>query len=569
MSNTVPISLTTGRDPWLSQTLLDHVQDYDPGPVVALAVAPASASAQAGDGVFTMTPLNGVGEWIPSFFNDWYFRIHLIPSIFEMGYVVSDQQRAFQVWNAYPDTVQTLTDATLVGGEGILVVPPGALPLSFAPLQLRTWQVSIGVDGPPAIAATWTFTFTGLVAQAVTITGARVVPWTFVPDWAEGIVERLGWRTDVMGSPSRDEQRRGLRQSPTRRFELRSLLSHAERSAFDLAVYSWGGRTWAMPVWPDIVWLPQAVALGATAVACDTAGRDFVDGGLALLRAAAMDAPRRYEVVEIQTVAADSLVLVRPTLQAWPAGSRLYPMRLADLVEQPQVRRLNDAVLEARYQFEVAEPCDWPAVMPATLYQGHPVLEQAPEFSQALDGDWERVFRHRDNPTGFGLRTDTAATPATLRQHRWTLFGRAEQTAHRSLLYALQGRFKALWAPTFDSDIQLAAPVSAATAALDIAAIDYPRHGAGRVGRRDIRIELADGTAFHRRITASATLDADTERLVIDSALGQDVAIAQVRRISFMALSRQNADETEIEHVTDADGTAKSAMTFRSIRDDL
>lgn len=503
-----------------------------------------------------------------SYSDDFYHRIHINPVVLDLGNLVSEQERRVTVWNAFL-TPQTLIDTPMEGGEGIEITAPGTLPLVFRPLQEREWILQISTDGPAIVGAVWTFQFSGLDAQVVTITGDRIVPWSFAPDWTDGILERLSWRTDVMSSPTRAEQRRALRLSPTRSFEVRSLLEGSERSNFDLAVYSWGGRTWAMPVWPDIVWLPTAVPLGSTAIACDTAGRDFAAGGLALLRASGVEETRRYEVVEVDTVGPAGLSLARPSLAAWPRGSRLYPLRLAELTQQPQVRRMTDTTVEARYRFEVVEPTDWPAVMPATTYRGWPVLEQAPEESEELSVEWERSQLVLENPTGFGRRTDTAATPATLQQHRWLLGGREAQGAYRSLLYALQGRLKSMWVPTFSSDLVATAVIGAASTTIDIANVDYARFGAKRVGRRDIRIELHDGTAFHRRIDAAAVVDFDTERLAVDVPLGVEVTPGRIRRISFLALCRLNVDTVEIQHSTDADGTAKSAATFRSIRDDV
>lgn len=499
---------------------------------------------------------------------DFYFRIHAAPHLIDLGNLVSEQVRRVQVWNAYL-TPQSLIDTPIEGGEGIDIVPPGTLPMEFRPLQEREWQLNISTDGPAIVAASWVFLFAGLDPITVTITGDRIVPWSFVPDWAEGITERLGWLTDVLPSPTRAEQRRALRLSPTRQFEVRSLLEGPERANFDVAVYSWGGRTWAMPVWPDLVWLTAPVAVGAAVIPCDTQHREFVAGGLALLRAGDLQRTRRYEVVEISDVTPDSIILARPTVQAWPRGARLYPLRLAELVGQPQVRRLSDTTAEARYLFDVVEPCDWLAIMPPTAYRGRPVLEQAPDESEEPSFDWERAQLRLDNPTGWGRRTDTAATPATLQQHRWALEGIAARSAHRSLLYALAGRWKELWVPTFAADLELLDTVGASSTTLVVHAIDYARFGLGRVGRRDIRIELADGTAFHRRITAAALVADDTEHLAIDAPLGVEVQPRQVRRISFMALCRSETDQFELVHLTDAEGVARSSLIFRSIRDDV
>lgn len=503
-----------------------------------------------------------------SFFDDFYNRIHVDPISIDLGNLVSEQVRTVQVWNAFL-IPQALVDTPMDGGEGISITAPGALPLAFRPLQEREWVLSVSTDGPAIVAAEWSFQFAGLDPITITISGDRIVPWSFTPDWWEGVTERIGWLTDVLASPSRAEQRRALRLSPTRRLEMRSLLEGSERASFDLAVYGWGGRTWALPVSPDIIWLRNSVALGALFIACDTRHREFVAGGLALLRSADAADVRGYEVVEVAEVTAEGIALARPTLRAWHRGSRLYPLRLAELVQPPAVRRLSDTTWEARYLFDIVEPCDWPAAMPATLYRGYPVLEQAPEESEELSFDWERAQLMLENPTGWGRRTDTAATPVTLQQHRWLLAGIEARSAFRSLLYALRGRQQSLWVPTFAADLELVQTVGGTSAVLVVRAVDYARFGAGRVGRRDIRIELRGGAAFHRRITGATLAGDAVEHLAIDTPLGVEVQPDQVRRISFMARCRSDVDEIEISHLADAEGVARSALVFRSERDDI
>ncbi|MGH8081034.1 MAG: hypothetical protein ACREP7_10690, partial [Lysobacter sp.] len=88
-----------------------------------------------------------------------------------------------------------------------------------------------------------------------------------------------------------------------------------------------------------------------------------------------------------------------------------------------------------------------------------------------------------------------------------------------------------------------------------------------RPGRCDLRIELRGGVALHRRITAAVALDDEIERLTLDAALGVDVRPRDVRRISFMALSRGDSDEAEIDHHTDSDGSADASIVLRAVRD--
>lgn len=551
--------------PNLSADLDTYVEGWEP----FVATAPAGIVGPRLAGLVSLPTARRDGHLVNAFFQDFYFRAHITPRLLNLGSLVSVQQREVTVWNAFPDQGLTLTDTPIIGGDGIDITPPGLLPLAFTPLQERTWTVSVGVDGPPVIDATWTFEFAEVDPITVEITGNRITAWTLVPDWKDGILERLAWLTAVLASPTGAEQNRALRQSPRRTFEATFLVDGPARSYLDLSVYGWSRYRWALPIWPDIVWLGTPLSLGATVLPCDTAGRDFVAGGLAMLRDADPDRPRRYEVVEIDAIAGDSLTLLKPTAQAWPAGTRLYPVRLAQLAQAPQTRRLSDRAVRAQVQFELVEASDWPAVWPGTLYRGFPVLTTPPEESEELTGRWQALQETLEDPTGFDRITTTSPTPYALQQHRWLLHGRSEQAAFRSLLYAFEGRCKAAWVPTFAADLDPVATITAAGVTIDIAAVDYPRFAQLGVGRRDLRIELFDGTAFHRRITGASTLDADTERLLLDAALGMDVTPDQVRRISFMALCRQETDSVEIRHLTDADGTARSAMVFRGKRDDL
>jgi hypothetical protein len=60
--------------------------------------------------------------------------------------------------------------------------------------------------------------------------------------------------------------------------------------------------------------------------------------------------------------------------------------------------------------------------------------------------------------------------------------------------------------------------------------------------RRDLRIELTDGTVLYRRVTSAAAVDADKELLVLDANLGRAVTAAQFAQVSFMGLCRSDSD---------------------------
>ncbi|MDE8660772.1 hypothetical protein PUL39_030480 [Pseudomonas aeruginosa] len=140
--------------------------------------------------------------------------------------------------------------------------------------------------------------------------------------WRAGVIERPNWLPDhTLGESSNGEIAAFV--TPAFGLPSRPYAEERERVLLDLSFAGWGGRIWALPVWPDIQLLASVTAAGAQTVECDTRWRDFRAGGLALLRG---ESAFEYEVVEIQDldcVYGDPLNALFSG--AFTAGSRLYP----------------------------------------------------------------------------------------------------------------------------------------------------------------------------------------------------------------------------------------------------
>lgn len=498
-----------------------------------------------------------------SFDDDYYHRIHISPRELALGNVVSTQSADVYVWNSHlvPRTVTSITGAD----DGMLLTGQPAAPLLMQPLTELVWHLSVTPDGQPQLDTTVSWIFSNGEEPGVRVTAQRIVAWGFAPNWSDGIQERLDWLTEILQSESAAEQRRSLRIAPRRTFAGPMLIDGRERQLLDLVLFGWGARLWALPIWPDIQLLSAAVSAGAVRINCATQYLDFHAGGLALLRG---ESAFVVEVAEVLAVDATGIDLRRPIQQAWPAGSRLYPARTAQLVEQPQRSRLTDMAESADVEFLVMEPSDWPEVMPATLYRGWPVLETPPDESEDITSQYERLLSTLDSGFALPLLTDVAARALPVRSWRWLEQGRAERAALRSLLYALRGQQAAIWIPSHADDLTPVATIASAATTIDIAWCGYTRFGQAKPGRRDIRIELYSGTAYHRRITGSTEISASVERISIDAALGANVEPAAIMRISWIVLSRGSSDQVTIEHQTDSEGVAACAVTFRGVRDD-
>ncbi|MDF3932929.1 hypothetical protein [Pseudomonas citronellolis] len=503
------------------------------------------------------------GQRMRAHIDDWYYRVHISPQRADLGNLVSTQVFPVTLWNAYLEP-RTL-DAIGGLGEGIQVSGQPAPPLAFAAIQERTWQLSVTPDGEPVLDTEITWSFENGAQVGIEVTANRIVAWSFAPDWGDSITERLSSLTDILASDTGVEQRRALRLAPRREFEAQMYAEGRERQMLDLALFGWGTRIWALPIWPDIQLLQQPLPAASFRIACSTAYLDFQVGGMAMIRG---ESALVYEVVQILDIDAGGIDLVRSTQRDWPVGSRLYPARAAQLMERPALTRLTDRAQGAQVHFLVVEVSDWPELLPSAVYRGRPVLEARPDEGNDLTSSMEASLSQLDSGLAIPLTTDLADRAFPVTGYGWLEMGRAARAAWRSMVYALRGRQAAMWVPTHADDLTLVAQVADVATTLDVANIGYTRFGQARPGRRDIRIELFDGSIFYRRITNATELDQDIERIAIDSALGRLVLPSQVARICWMTYSRGNSDTVEIEHITDSEGVASSSLTFRGVRDD-
>jgi hypothetical protein len=537
----------------------------------AFVAVPASAVMQSLAGSATLStawPVEAVSREIGgaaagAFVDDYYNRIHINPQRFDLGNVVSAQNFPVSLWNAFlePRTLNAIEGLD----EGIEISGQPDAPLLFPALKERIWQVTVTPDGQPVLDATLEWQFEGDITAALRITANRIIAWTFVPDWGDGIEETLTASTDILQSESAVSQRRQLRLAPRREFSGSMYVEGRERQYLDLALFGWSDRIWSLPIWPDIQLLEVAVDVGAEFIQCATAFLDFRDGGLAMLRG---EDAFTSETVEILEVLPTGLQLKRGTQQAWPVGSRLYPVRTAQLQSEPELTKLTDRLIEADVQFLVVEECEWPEWLPSTLYRGRPVWDRRPDDSENLTHSAQRLRSTLDSGMAIPLITDTAQRALQMLGQRHLDLGREARALVRSFIYGMRGRQKVVWVPSHMDDLTLVATASAVATTIDIENIGYTRFSNGKPGRRDIRIELWNGTVLMRRITGAIELDGQTERLALDAALGIEIQPGDVARISWMNLCRFEADAQRIEHMTDSEGVAAWSPVFKEERDD-
>jgi hypothetical protein len=381
-------------------------------------------------------------------------------------------------------------------------------------------------------------------------------------DWSRPIIERLEWATDVLTAHDGTEQRIKLRELPRREIEMAMLMTGRERRSTEALIYGHGAAEFCAPIWHQLTRTTAPVMSGDYIVPVVTEHLDFYAGGLAFI--AGVDF---FDVFEIDSVSPTQIVSKQKIDFNIPMGAEIMPAAIARFTSgQTAFSRFTGDVSYGVVRLSLNDAQDTTPATEAT-YRGVPVLVDKPNWIEDIDAEFSRKLAEIDFGTGVRRYYDESGMPEIVQSHRRTMTTRTEIAGFRAWLYARAGRYAALWVPTWANDLIVTATIGAAAVIIDIEHTYYVRHMAQALHRRDIRIQLASGAVYYRRITASAEIDATTERLTIDSALGLIVQPADVVMVSFMAISRMDSDGVEIAYFTG--DIAEASHPVRAIRYDV
>ncbi len=385
--------------------------------------------------------------------------------------------------------------------------------------------------------------------------------WSFPPNWDSGVLERLEWKTDVLSSETGHEQRVSRRLTPRRSFEASFLIQKENRQYLNSLLTVYGAYPFLIPVWHSVTHLTEPAELGDDTIYLDTEFREYEVGDLIIIRGRSFD---DWEVNQVEEITPTSLKLISTLESGWRAGTRVYPARLSRIDPRISNVKRTDQFISMSTLFTVVQKNPYSSgAGDLPIYRSSPVLNFRPDESEDLTHEYERLIAVADNDLGIPDVYDATNLMFQNTAFRWAFKGREKHQQLRQLLYSLRGRAGTVWVPTFMDDFTVVADIAGASTTIDVANVGYSRLEALKEGRKDIRIELYDGTAYYRRIDSAEEISSTVDRLTISSALPGAVAKIAIRSVSFVMRCRLNQDSIEINHSADTDGLTICAVTWR------
>lgn len=290
---------------------------------------------------------NGTTWGGPSFADELCERILVLPRLWEIGFVMSDQVRTVEVWSTFRNQSANLQALDITGSGGLEIDGPAAM--IFGPLRSQVYQATIPGNGPASILNVATWTFDLALGVDLTVLGTRVTAFAFKPDWSEPFRERIAWKTSVLTSYNGSEQRISLRTKPRYTASFRVVtLTPQETQELEALLAGWQTKAFGVPWWPEYTFLDADALPGSLALSMDTTDRpSFVAGGMLIL----WSSPRSWEVLTLESVSASGVTLTSQTTGSWPAGTRVLPLRLGWLLDQLPLDRPTNWITASTFTF--------------------------------------------------------------------------------------------------------------------------------------------------------------------------------------------------------------------------
>lgn len=553
----LPLSLPAGAEAVSDSITSNGFGGFPDGSPLATdgeLVGPIVVGGQRTEAFAVNPPVDRGGESITAGSESlWFDRIWVFTMrAFDVGQVIADTTRQYNLFSTFRVPV-TLNAVNETGTDGITLTPPNPIPASYLPLQEDTYTINIDEDGPVLIDAILEHVFSGVTFD-ITIVGSRASLFPHIPE--NGLIERLGFLTDVQRGLDGTEQRIALRERPRQTFEavyIETEEPYNNRLKNLLIGRASLGQTIGVPMFQQYRNLGADASINDTTVTVETDDTEWRDGGNLVLWRSADD----FEVVRIDTVGSGVINVDGVLTQNHSASDTIVVPVFACLVRgNPRVETWKPGPIQASLTWESTDVPDdlandgaWPT------YLSKPVLDE-PLFLSQGGGTYQEDllfdFERLDSRAGKFEAFQAKQTALARGTKTWFCEGSAAACyALRGQLTALRGRQRSFWIPSYRADFTVTQPIAALDTSVTVQNVGYSGLIAEQIPYNHVEFLLVDGSRIRREITGSVEVDDDEETLTINANLGQGGVLqpADVRRVSFLYLARSDSDSVQIEWV--------------------
>lgn len=500
-----------------------------------------------------------------SFFDDYYNRIWLLPSVVAFGSLTSTTSVPIVIWNTH-NTPVTL-ESVGAFGDSSLSLSALPIPLELKPLASFQFTLTADVEGDPDIDAQIGFDFTPIEQVSLLVTGNRSRIWEFPPNWSSPLEISLEYKTEIITSRDGSEQRIADRQTPRKSMSFEAVANDAAFRSFVRFMNARQNLSTIMPEFNRGAHLAALAVPGATLLSLEETPNWIMVDQLVVLYEGGTNG-NRSEVRRIVEFAANTITLNAPLSGEWTVGSRIYPAVIGRIADQISVSQRGNrtSVIAVRFDVDPGSEHQPPDGSPAVTHLGREVFMKRPNWSSSPSPEFRAVLEQVDYSIGRVSNFTPVSFNDRYQKANFVALDRGEAEDLMAFFRRHFGQAKEFFMPTYTEDLRISDMIYADTTTMRVEGREVAADFGDLEVFRDFVLFLDDGTHLMRHVTSiTAAVDPDEQDSVIQVSepWPADISEDSIVQICWMPLWRLASDGMTFSWLTDQ--AAETALTMKTL----
>lgn len=499
-------------------------------------------------------------------FGAFYRRFIFDNTNLSLGFVTADKLIDFKIFNGFFDA-KRLREIRLSNLSGVSVeTASGKSDVIINPLRTSVLKIKVSSKGFAKIDGSMELIFEGISPITIRITGSRALLWNVLPNWKNSVRETFMYKTDVITSYNKKEQRRSLITQPRRGVGYEAVMSKRLLMTMRNALYGWHNRSYLMPLWWLVFTFKKSVSRGEnTVVVSELSGINSIQESTQLV---IWRNPFETELVTVKSVSGNTITLLTPIENDYPAGVEIYPVTDVMLDSNLTIQNLTSEVATSSISSSLlgksaslrSLQTDSPKI---TMFNGVEVLTERPNWQSSTEDVYDSDIEIVDFGYG-GVAYFNRNTPTLLTRTATFLSKTRQQTEWwRRFIHRQRGQLKSFFVPTNTKDVVLAK--DAGDGAKEFLMDDYYLSSIvnNSKERKILGIRIY-GKDYFFNIEKIDVLDG-LARVAVKEPVPFAMPKQDVAFINFLQRMRFASDEIEIEHITSE--VAQLTLKFKQVKE--
>ena len=480
-------------------------------------------------------------------YDNLYYRILTSKVNFKFGIITGEKSEVFNLWNGYEHPV-TITAIENVNASGVSVVPlNNKLPVTVVPYRSIFLQLVLSANGASTIDGSFNLHFDNGDKVEINVSGSRLVLLNVVPNWDSNFVETFEYKTDVLTSYNKKEQRRSLLSQPRRKVRYSALIQGEVLMQLRNKLHGWHSRAFMMPLWYQMGRLVSGGQIGSMVIEVAENKYDFVAGASICL----WQDFNVNELVDIASVSGTTLTLSMPIANNFVAGAKVFPCMNVRMSDQHSIVNATNTVAQMEFEL-VADQASLKLPMPKqnapTTYKGVEVLEHTPNWANEVSDEFQANVNVVDYDYGVQHWFSKDSPSLATRKQTYIMRNYDDVLWWKAFIHRQLGRLTSFYVPSWTMDLVKSGDYISGSNLFDVRD-DYLSSIVSSSNERKILRVVANNVVYYLTVTAIREVNG-LAQMELETPINVTIFENQFTQISFMQRCRLASDEIEFNYIT-------------------